>query len=261
MGYYEDPYGDQEPTEEDYCAMGGHPLGLDPQDPESGWHTCFCRASVKPTFDEPHDEFSALHANLRDEYISLVLRSFTVSDTPYGRVDVQRFNLHRKLREFSIEDLQELIAITKDSNPVFFETVTNPRDILTIGTHLDRNGHVIISSIISEMLLASEPNGRRWLFSGDYSESLDDPERRNYARVAAKLYSKLIISYGFKERDQTTEVLRAVYAPLSRQPERLSEVATLINGKGVSPESAQLALALLNGEVEAAPVAISSGLL
>lgn len=261
MSMYDDPYGDYEPTEEDHCIMGGHPLGLDPQDPESGWHTCYCRTSVQPIFDEPHDEYSGHHANLRDEYINLVLTNFNVSNTPYGKATVQRFNLHRRLSKLWIEELLELVALTKDSNPAFLETGTDPKDILAIGTHLDRNGHNIISSIISDMLLEDDPNGRSWLLWENYDVSLSDPVHRQCARAAAKLYSKLGVSYGFGGRDKTVEVFRTVCPTLGQKPERINEIAALINGNGVSPETAQLALALLNDEIEAAPAAISAGLL
>lgn len=264
MGYYDDPYNDYEPTEEDHCAMSGHPLGLDPTDPDSGWHTCFCRNSVKPVFDEPHDEYSGYHANLREEYIRLVLSNFNTSNTPYGRVEVQEFNLHRNLSDLTLDELIELIAITRDSNPAFLDTGANLRKILAIGTHLDRNGHTIVSSLISEMLAKSATKKPMWLFPDSYADSLDDPDNRKRARAAAKLYSRLVFpseNYNYMDREQVIDVLRAVCGPLSEQPELVNEVAALINGKGVSSESAQLALALLSGEIEAAPAGISSGLL
>lgn len=271
MGYYDDPYGDQEPTEEDYCAMGGHPLGLDPQDPESGWHTCFCRSNVKPIFDEPHDEFSAFHADLRDEYVSLVVRTnsseFVVKTVANSR-EALVFNLHRELFKLSVTELQDLIALTKDSTPAYFDPTTSVTSLLVIGTHLDRNGNSIISSVIRELVRddrdKNDRGNRLWISSDNYTDSLTNPEHRRLARIAAKLYSKLIgpiANYSYEEQKENTEALKAICGPLSKMPERIDDVAALINGNGISPATTQLALALLNDEIEAAPAGISSGLL
>jgi hypothetical protein len=271
MGYYDDPYGDYEPTEEDHCAMGGHPLGLDPQDPESGWHTCFCRINVKPIFDEPHDEFSALHANLRDEYVNLVVRpnasEFTVRTVANSR-EALVFNLQRALFQLSVTELQELIALTKDSNPAYLDPTTSVTTLLVIGTHLDRNGNSIISSVIRELIRddrdKNDLRNRLWISSDNYADSLANPEHRRLARIAAKLYSKLIgpiANYSYEDQKENAEALKDICGPLSKMPERINDVAALINGKGISPATTQLVLALLSDEIEAAPAGISSGIL
>lgn len=268
MGIYDDPYGGYEPTDEDYCAMEGHPTAPDPQDPDGGWETCYCRHVVESPFGEPHDEYSALHAELRDKYVSAILSAPIPEfrgNPPTNELVKKAFTLHRMLSDFSIDDLRELLEITKDSSPILFDRNKDPREVLVIGTHLDHNGDTIISSIVRDLTRdeISKYDHRLWII-GNYQNSLTDPEHLRIARVSAKFYGKLTHSeemYMSHERSDIVSLITCLSDALSRNPEKMDEVAALVNAKGVSEATTQLALAVLNGEIEAVVPSLGAGLL
>ena len=259
MSYYDDY---PEPTDEDYCTMQGH---LTEPDPNGGWNTCFCRYIVEPPYGEPHDEYSAYHADLRDEYIDLI---FNTSRDVFGvplKSSSRVLEMNRELSKLSTEQLRELIEITRNSDPDCFDYTKDVEDIITIGVHLDHNGESVINDIVKR--LTSGPNlldHRSGSLFMHYSSKLVNPEHLRLARVAAKFYSLLHgsrISYHYDEKKEMVEFISSINVLLDEHPDKAHGVASLVNARGISPETTELVMAILNGEIEASPTSLSAGLI
>lgn len=250
--YYGGPYSEPEPDEQQHCMMAGHPREINA---DTGWATCHCGFVTAPPYPEPHDGYSALHAELRDEYLSLVTPS-----APYP--EDAAVELGRKLSRETPETIRRLIQATKDTNPDYIDHSSQFSTLLTLGVHLDSTGRSLMHSVMRDMHAVNDSSID--VHHMNYAEGLRTPENIRVASVAARLYNKLEKDRSVADWEWGIHALnfvRDTYAALAERPEKMEQVVALYNSRPMSPVSTQLALALLRGEIEPVAPVISDGLL
>jgi hypothetical protein len=259
--YLPEPPSEQEPTEDEYCAMSGHKAHYEIEDGLG--LICHCGIVVHLTQSEPHDEYTSYCADLIDVYVaSLVKVCNKYSMTSYDA----RFELGQRLRYKSPDYLLSAIASSQASGSQMEEGwmgLTEDRIdfYVKLGTHLNQSGFMMAESLIHHL------SGNPGLGPGEFSIGKPDPfgvlnksDNLKVVQRAAQLYTFLVpAGRGFEWRSKLDDMMVAMIPVLTKRPDLLDAIASLYNDEGYSSSTTERALAMANDE--AVTTALSRGFL
>lgn len=252
--YLPEPPSEQEPTEDEYCAMSGHEAHYEIEDGLG--LTCHCGIVVHLTQSEPHDEYTSYRADLIDIYVASLVkvcnkRSITAYDA--------RFELGQRLRYKSPDYLLSAIASSQASGSQMEEgwiSLTEDRIdfYVKLGIHLNQSGFMMAESLIHHL------SGNPGLGPGEFSIGKPDPfgvldngDNLKVVQRAAQLYMRLVpAGRGFEWRIKLDDMMVAIVPVLTKRPDLLDAIASLYNHEGYSPATTERVLALAEDEAVSA---------
>lgn len=249
-----------EPTIEDMCGTTGHDVSAY-IDPDTGWQVCHCGSSTVPFEGEPHDEYTALVASLIDAYVDLLGKEFDTHNNAYASIQKStlRIEANKVLREETPQRLQALLASLQNTNPELFGSFTHVEEELidfhiVLGAHLDYLGRKIIASVILGAPV-------------DMSEraALDthiDENNLGLARTGARLYSLMNKDNreGFSYPEMERQFI-VVCPALEVRQDMIQTAANLYNERGLSDETTNQIMEMINSGDEPVRSPLTSGLL
>lgn len=251
--YNPEPPEQEEPTEDEYCAMSGHEAHYELEDGLG--FICHCGMVEHRLQGEPHDEYSAYCADLIDLYAEQLRRDDY--RTPY---DI-RFEMGHLLRHKSPSWLLSLIASAKAHSPESKEGwVTLDEDKLDLfeklGVHLTHTGVTVVASLVHR--LSGKPGYGTWGPTGvvDPSGVLEEENNLELARRAARLYACLVpVGRGLYWEGQAEKAVLSMIPLLEKRPDLIEAVASLYNREGHDSSVTERALAMVDGEAVATTLA------
>lgn len=248
--YLPEPPSEQEPTEDEYCAMSGHE-GYYEMEYALG-RLCHCGMVIHPAQGEPDDDYSRYCADLIDSYVASLLKVCNkYSKTAYDA----RFEIGHRLRHKSPEYLLSVIASSEASGSQMEEGWMGLSEdkidfYVKLGIHLNAAGYMMVGSLIHHL------SGNPGLGPGEFSIGKPDPsgvlDRGNNLEVvqrAAQLYARLLpAGRGFEWRNKLDVMMVALLPVLASRPDLLDAIASLYNHEGYSSATTERALAMAEGE-------------
>jgi hypothetical protein len=143
-----------EPTEEDMCGGNAHDI-TGWVNPDTGWRECMCQLFTEPVEGEPHDEYTALTADLIDQYIAALSKMIT-GHSSYVNIQTAklRVSLAPVLARKSPQYLCSLTASLSETSTLdvldyYNRDIEKRADIaVTVGVHLDSYWRSALDTVI-----------------------------------------------------------------------------------------------------------------
>lgn len=152
-----------EPTEEDMCGSNAHDIsGF--INPDTGWRECMCGLFTEPAEGEPHDEYSALQADLIDRYIDGLSKTI-IGDATYVNIRTARLRvtlapvLAGKSQQY-LRLLLDSLSASNDLDALDYYRVSVERRMdraVTLGVHLGSEWDVPLDTVLDFFPHDAEP--------------------------------------------------------------------------------------------------------
>lgn len=248
--YLPDPPEPEEPTDDEYCAMSGHEPYWEDQY-ELGIR-CYCGMVFHRGQDDPHDEYSAYHADLIDLYVN------ELREADYRIPYDLRFEMGRTLRNKSIEYLLSLIASAKSSGPKTVEGWAQlDEDTMDffekLGLHLTYSGLSVISPLIFRLGERPDYGTGNKIGKLDPFGVLDQGSNLEVIQRAARLYVNLApVGHGLYWQHKADKAITSLLPVIEKRPDLNDSIAAILNREGYSPATMERVFAMAEDEAVAA---------